>query len=74
LADPGVSESVAPHEDIIAAWLGLTARQGVVSHDTALALYELAPSRSREIHDATSRALATTPRPGPVNTPESQSI
>ena len=38
------------HEDIVAAWLKLAPRHAVVSHDTALALYELAPSRSREIH------------------------
>lgn len=38
------------HEDIIAAWLRFAPRRGVVSHDTALALYELAPSRSHEIH------------------------
>jgi predicted transcriptional regulator of viral defense system len=39
-----------PHEDIVAAWLGLATRRPVVSHDTALALYDLAPSRSHEIH------------------------
>ena len=38
------------HEDIVAAWLRFAARRAVVSHDTALALYDLAPSRSREIH------------------------
>ena len=39
-----------PHEDIVAAWLRVGAGRAVVSHDTALALYDLAPSRSREIH------------------------
>jgi predicted transcriptional regulator of viral defense system len=38
------------HEDIVAAWLRLAPRGAVVSHDTALALYDLAPSRSYEIH------------------------
>ncbi len=37
-------------EDIIAAWLRFAPRRAVVSHDTALTLYELAPSRSHEIH------------------------
>lgn len=37
-------------EDIVAAWLRFAPRRAVVSHDTALALYELAPSRSHEIH------------------------
>lgn len=45
-----VGVPVGPHEDIVAAWLRLASRSAVVSHDTALALYELAPSRSREIH------------------------
>lgn len=45
-----VGVPATPHEDIVAAWLRFAARQGVVSHDTALALYELAPSRSHEIH------------------------
>jgi len=45
-----VGVPVGPHEDIVAAWLRLAPRSAVVSHDTALALYELAPSRSREIH------------------------
>jgi len=38
------------HDDIIAAWLRFAPRRAVVSHDTALTLYELAPSRSHEIH------------------------
>ena len=39
-----------PHDDIIAAWLRFKPRQAVVSHDTALTLYDLAPGRSQEIH------------------------
>lgn len=39
-----------PHDDIVAEWLRLAPRRAVVSHDTALALYDLAPTRSREIH------------------------
>jgi predicted transcriptional regulator of viral defense system len=39
-----------PHEDVVAAWLKFVPRGAVVSHDTALALYDLAQSRSREIH------------------------
>jgi predicted transcriptional regulator of viral defense system len=45
-----VGVPASSHEDIVAAWLRLAPRRGVVSHDTALALYELAPSRSHEIH------------------------
>jgi predicted transcriptional regulator of viral defense system len=39
-----------PHEDVAAAWIAVGPQRAVVSHDTALALYELAPSRAREIH------------------------
>ena len=39
-----------PHEDVVAAWIFVGPEHAVVSHDTALALYELAPSRAREIH------------------------
>lgn len=39
-----------PHEDVVAAWLKLAHRHAVVSHDTALVLHDLAPSRAREIH------------------------
>jgi predicted transcriptional regulator of viral defense system len=39
-----------PHEDVIAAWVQVGRDRAVVSHDTALALYELAQTRSREIH------------------------
>lgn len=45
-----VGVPVSSHEDVVAAWLRFASRGGVVSHDTALALYELAPSRSHEIH------------------------
>jgi predicted transcriptional regulator of viral defense system len=45
-----VGVPASSHEDVVAAWLRFAARGGVVSHDTALALYELAPSRSHEIH------------------------
>lgn len=38
------------HDDVVGAWLRFVPRGAVVSHDTALALYDLAPSRSREIH------------------------
>lgn len=39
-----------PHEDVVAAWVRFAPRGAVVSHDTALTLYDLAPSRSHEIH------------------------
>ncbi len=39
-----------PHEDVVAAWVRVGPDRAVVSHDTALALYELAPSRARGIH------------------------
>jgi predicted transcriptional regulator of viral defense system len=45
-----VGVPVSSHEDVVAAWLRFAPRRGVVSHDAALALYELAPSRSHEIH------------------------
>jgi predicted transcriptional regulator of viral defense system len=45
---PGVRAD--SHEDIVAAWLKSARRRAVVSHDTALALYDLAPSRTFEIH------------------------
>lgn len=38
------------HEDVVAAWLKFASRRAVVSHETALALYALAPSRSHEVH------------------------
>ena len=45
-----VGVPASSHEDIVAVWVRFAPRRGVVSHDTALALYELAPSRSHEIH------------------------
>ncbi len=44
-----------PYEDVVAAWVKFAPRHAVVSHDTALALYDLAPSRSHEIHLTVSR-------------------
>jgi predicted transcriptional regulator of viral defense system len=45
-----VGVPVGQHEDVVAAWLRFAAHRAVVSHDTALVLYDLAPSRSQEIH------------------------
>jgi predicted transcriptional regulator of viral defense system len=45
-----VGVPAGPHDDIVAAWLRFAPRRAVVSHDTALALYDLAPSRSYAIH------------------------
>jgi len=45
-----VGVPAGPHEDIVAAWLRFAPRRAVVSHDTALALYDLAPARSYAIH------------------------
>ena len=45
-----VGVPAGPNEDIVAAWLRFASRRAVVSHDTALALYDLAHSRSHEIH------------------------
>ena len=39
-----------PHDDVVAAWLRFASRGAVVSHETALALYDLAPARSSGIH------------------------
>jgi predicted transcriptional regulator of viral defense system len=44
------------YEDVVAAWLRLASRGAVVSHETALALHDLAPSRSHEIHLTLPRA------------------
>lgn len=44
------------YEDVVAAWLKLASRGAVVSHETALALHDLAPSRSHEIHLTLPRA------------------
>jgi predicted transcriptional regulator of viral defense system len=45
-----------PHEDVIAAWVKAGRDRAVVSHETALALYELAPIRPRKIHLTVARA------------------
>ena len=44
-----------PYDDVVAAWVRLAGRQAVVSHETALALYELAEPRTREIHLTVAR-------------------
>jgi predicted transcriptional regulator of viral defense system len=44
------------HEDVIAAWLKAGAARAVVSHETALALYDLSPIRPRKIHLTVARA------------------
>ncbi len=44
------------HEDVIAAWVKAGPDRAVVSHETALALYELAPIRPRKIHLTVPRA------------------
>ncbi len=53
-----------PHEDVVAAWIAAGPERAVVSHDTALALYELAPSRVREIHVTVPFAHRPRHRPG----------
>jgi predicted transcriptional regulator of viral defense system len=53
-----------PHEDVIATWLKFAPRRAVVSHDTALILYDLGASRSHEIH-------LTLPRGHRPRTPQS---
>ena len=59
-----VGVPAGPHDDIVAAWLKLAPRHAVVSHESALALYDLAPSRSHEIHLTLPRASRPrTPRP-----------
>ena len=45
-----VGVPAGPHDDAVAAWLRFAERRAVVSHDTALALYDLAPFRSYAIH------------------------
>jgi len=62
-----VGVPVSPHEDIVAAWVRYQPRAAVVSHDTALALYGLAPSRAREIHLTVPRARRLrAPQPDPA--------
>jgi len=55
------------HEDVIAAWLQAGAARAVVSHETALALYDLSPIRPRKIHLTVARAHRPF-RPGEVVT------
>ena len=45
-----VGVPAGPYDDAVAAWLRFAPRRAVVSHDTALALYDLAPGRSYAIH------------------------
>lgn len=45
-----VGVPAGPHDDVVAAWLRFAPHRAAVSHDTALALYDLAPSRSHAIH------------------------
>jgi predicted transcriptional regulator of viral defense system len=45
----------APHEDVIAAWVKAGRGRATVSHETALALYDLAPIRQRSIHITVNR-------------------
>jgi predicted transcriptional regulator of viral defense system len=61
-----VGVPVSPHEDIVAAWVRYRARSAVVSHDTALTLYDLAPTRSHAIHLTVPRARRLrAPQPEP---------
>jgi len=50
-----VGVPASSHEDVVAAWLRFASHGGVISHDTALTLYELTPSRSHDIHLTVSR-------------------
>ena len=43
------------HEDVIAAWVKAGPNRAAVSHETALALYDLAPIRQRNIHITVQR-------------------
>lgn len=43
------------HEDVIAAWVKAGPDRAAVSHETALALYDLAPIRQRKIHITVQR-------------------
>jgi predicted transcriptional regulator of viral defense system len=45
-----------PHEDVIAAWWSLKPGHALVSHETALTLYDLASTRDRKIHLTVPRA------------------
>jgi predicted transcriptional regulator of viral defense system len=48
------------HEDVIAAWVKAGPGRAVVSHETALALYNLAPIRHRDIHITVPRKYRPT--------------
>jgi predicted transcriptional regulator of viral defense system len=62
-----VGVPAVPHEDVIATWLKFAPRRGVVSHDTALTLYDLGASRSHEIHLTLPREhRPRTPQPANV--------
>jgi len=43
------------HEDVVAAWVKAGTDRATVSHETALALYDLAPVRQRRIHITVER-------------------
>ena len=55
------------HEDVIAAWVKAGPGRAVVSHETALALYNLASIRQRNIHITVPRKYR--PHKGQVNLP-----
>ena len=55
------------HEDVIAAWVKAGTGRAVVSHETALALYNLAPIRQRGIHITVPRKHR--PSKGQANLP-----
>lgn len=44
------------HEDVIAAWAETGPERAAVSHETALALYDVSPIRPRRLHLAVARA------------------
>jgi predicted transcriptional regulator of viral defense system len=55
----------SPYEHVVAAWLGLRSAGGVVSHESALELYELSDVIPAAIHITLSRAKrGERPRPG----------
>jgi len=55
------------HEDVIAAWVKAGPERAVISHETALALYDLGPIRQRGIHITVPRKYR--PYKGQVNLP-----
>ena len=46
----------SPHEHVVAAWLGLGESEGVVSHESALELYELSDVIPRVVHISLPRS------------------